>query len=515
MNNSETYLYSPKVSKDADYKVWMAYPGCEAFAMSSLGYLWLFKQLDEQEDIIAERVYSDSNKSDFDARNVDLIGFSFSFDTDFLEILKILEKFNIPFKSADRDSSYPLLYAGGPVVTANPEPYAEIIDFFILGDGEDVNLQAVRICKDNRDLTKAEILAKLAKIDGIYVPSVNQGIVKKATKRLQEVIYTPILSEKAFFPNTFIIEVARGCANRCGFCIASYLNLPFRFLPYEKIIEAIDSGLEHTNKIALLGAQLSAHPRFKEICNYVYQKIQAGQEIEMSVSSLRVDTITPEILETLKAAGQKNCTLAIEAGSERLRKVINKNLTEEQIFKAIDVAQNAGLKGFKFYGMLGLPTETQEDLEEMISLAKRIKQKYKGFDISFGFSTFVPKPHSPFQWFGREDNKTLEKKENFIKKEMHKIGVTATVSSAKWDYWQAVLSRGDRNLTDFLIKVYENGGKLGAFKSAAKELKIDTDYYALQNYQLEKDLPWNFIEISPKSEFLKQECQKLTGYSGV
>ena len=141
----------------------------------------------------------------------------------------------------------------------------------------------------------------------------------------------------------------------------------------------------------------------------------------------------------------------------------------------------------------------------MISLAKRIKQKYKGFDISFGFSTFVPKPHSPFQWFGREDNKTLEKKENFIKKEMHKIGVTATVSSAKWDYWQAVLSRGDKNLTDFLIDVYKKGGKLGAFKSAAKELKIDTDYYALQNYQLEKDLQWNFIEISPKSDFLMQE----------
>ena len=453
MNNSETYLYSPKVSQDADYNVWMAYPGCEAFAMSSLGYLWLFKQLDEQEDIIAERVYSDSNKSDFDARNVDLIGFSFSFDTDFLEILKILEKFNIPFKSADRDSSYPLLYAGGPVVTANPEPYAEIIDFFILGDGEDVNLQAVRICKDNRDLTKAEI--------------------------------------------------------------ASYLNLPFRFLPYEKIIEAIDLGLEHTNKIALLGAQLSAHPKFKEICNYVYQKIKSGQEIEMSVSSLRVDTITPEILETLKAAGQKNCTLAIEAGSERLRKVINKNLTEEQIFKAIDVAVSAGLKGFKFYGMLGLPTETQEDLDEMISLAKKIKQKYKGFDISFGFSTFVPKPHSPFQWFGREDNKTLEKKENFIKKEMHKIGVTATVSSAKWDYWQAVLSRGDRNLTDFLIKVYENGGKLGAFKSAAKELKIDTDYYALKTYSHDDELPWNFIDVPPHKDFLKEECQKLTGYSGV
>ena len=151
----------------------------------------------------------------------------------------------------------------------------------------------------------------------------------------------------------------------------------------------------------------------------------------------------------------------------------------------------------------------------MISLAKKIKQKYKGFDISFGFSTFVPKPHSPFQWFGREDNKTLEKKENFIKKEMHKIGVTATVSSAKWDYWQAVLSRGDRNLTDFLIKVYENGGKLGAFKSAAKELKIDTDYYALKTYSHDDELPWNFIDVPPHKDFLKEECQKLTGYSGV
>ena len=229
----------------------------------------------------------------------------------------------------------------------------------------------------------------------------------------------------------------------------------------------------------------------------------------MSVSSLRTDSIKPEILRTLIAAGQKNITLAIEAGSERLRKVINKNLTEEQIMQAVEIAANEGLKGFKFYGMLGLPTETQADIDEMIALAKRIKNKYKHFDISFGFSTFVPKPNTPFQWIGRESTKTLEEKERYLKKELHKIGVKASFSSAKWDYWQAVLSRGDSSLTDFLIETYRLGGKLGAFRSAAKKYKINTDTYALESYDYEKELPWDFIEIKPGKAFLIEECKKL------
>ena len=454
MQTNDIFLYNPIREKNADFNMWMAFPGPESFALSSLGFLWMFKNIDEIEDVNIQIVCSDTKSVNHKPADISLIGYSFTFDTDFLSVFEMLDRYNIPLKSTDRGEEFPLIFAGGPVVSANPMPYVDFFDFFIIGDGEDINLKVVQICKENKDKPKKEILRLLNELDGVFVPLEEKKHVTKLTKRLEECIYTPILSERAFFKNTFILEVARGCANRCGFCLASYLNLPLRFMPYEDIIKVIELGLSHTDKIALLGAQLSAHPQFDKICEYIHEKIQNGQNIEMSVSSLRVDAITPKILKTLTAAGQKNITLAIEAGSERLRKVINKNLTEEQIMQAVQIAVDAGLKGFKFYGMLGLPTETQEDLDEMIALARKIKQAHKGFNISFGFSTFVPKPNTPFQWFGRENTKSLEEKAAYLKKEMHKLGIEISVSSAKWDYWQAVLSRGDESFTEFLIEVY-------------------------------------------------------------
>ena len=508
IKNIETFLYNPIAEKHADTNFWMAFPGPESFAMSSLGYLWLFKFLDEMENLNAERIYVDTTETKIKPEDVDLIGFSFTFDTDFMNIFSMLEKYKIPIRKTDRTETHPVIFAGGPVVTTNPAPYENIFDFFIIGDGEQINLEVTKIYTQNPGITKQEYLQLISNLDGIYIPELTPK-VKKVTEKPERCIYTPIISEKAFFPNTFIMEVARGCANRCGFCIASYLNLPLRCLPYENIIEAIELGLKYTNKIALLGAQLSAHPKFEQICNYIYDKVQNGQNIEMSVSSLRVDSITPNILKTLTACGQKNVTLAVEAGSERLRKVINKNLTKEQIFEAVDIAKNAGLKGFKFYGMIGLPTETMADIDEMISLAKELKQTYKGFDISFGVSTFVPKPNTPFQWIGREDTKNLEHKTNYMKKEFHKIGVPITISSAKWDYWQAVLSRGDNTLGEFVIEVWKQGGKLGAYKAAAKKLNINTDKFAYNNYDYDTVFPWDFIEIKPGKEFLIKEFIKL------
>jgi len=507
--STETYLYNPRMKRNAEVNLWMAFPGPESFAMSSLGYLWLFKYLDELDNISVERVYSDTIVTKHKADQIDMIGFSFTFDTDFMHIFSMLKKYNIPLKCNQRVlGKYPFIFAGGPVVTANPSPYEDFFDFFIVGDGEDVIVKITQLYREYKNSDKSEFLKLISSIDGIYIPKYTDK-TKKITEKLTRCIYTPILSEKAFFPNTFIMEVTRGCANRCGFCIASYLNLPLRCLPYENIIEVIDLGLKHTNKIALLGAQLSAHPHFEEICEYVYDKIQAGKQIEMSVSSLRVDSITPNILKALVSAGQKNITLAVEAGSERLRKVINKNLTKEQIFNAVSVAKNAGLKGFKFYGMIGLPTETGEDIDEMIKLAKEIKQTYKGFDISFGFSTFVPKPNTPFQWIGREDTKSLEKKSNYLKKEFHKIGVPIVISSAKWDYWQAVLSRGDNSLGDFLVEVWKQGGKLGAYKSAAKKCNVNSDKFAIADYNFEDELPWDFIELKPGKDFLIKENIRL------
>lgn len=509
MNKADKYLYERKPVKCADYNIWLAFPGILAFALSSLGFLWMYKTIDELDDVNIEILCTDTEKTRLKSNEIDLLGFSFTFDTDFLNIFSILEKYSIPLKSSDRGKISPLVFAGGPVITANPAPYRDFFDFMVIGDGEDVNLEIVKICKENKNKSKKEILEILANVDGIYVPSLNNQPVNKITKRLDMCVYTPIISENAFFKNTFILEMARGCANRCGFCLASYLNLPLRTVPYEEIISAIELGLKNTNKIALLGAQISAHPNFNDIIKYIYNKIQTDNNIEMSVSSLRVDAITADVVKTLVAAGQKNITLAIEAGSERLRKVINKNLKEEQIFKAVKVAYENDLRGIKFYGMIGLPTETQEDIEALVNLGAKLKKLYKGFDISFGFSSFVPKPNTPFQWFGRESSSSLEDKAEYLKKEMHKLGISVSISSIKWDYWQAVLSRGDSSFTQFLIDVYKSGGKLGAFKKAAKLNNIDSDFYALHNYPYDKELPWDIINIKPKKDFLIDESKRL------
>lgn len=503
-----TYLYNHNTQKAANFNVWMAFPGPEDFALSSLGYLWMYKTLDETDKINVEAVFEDTEFTTINKDNLNMIGFSCSFDMDIFKIFKMLDKYNIPFLSSDRDERYPFIFAGGPVVTANPEPYKNFFDFFIIGDGEELNQKAVLICEENSDKPKTEVLRLLAQTDGIYVPRITTSTVKKVTNKLSECIYTPVISEKAFFKNTFIMEVERGCANMCGFCLASYLNLPVRFVDYDKLLSTLNFGLNYTNKIALLGAQITAHPHFKDICKYIYDRVQSGEQITLSISSMRVDAFSPEIVKALVATGQKNTTLAIEAGSERLRKFINKHLSEEQIFNAVKIACDNGLKGLKFYGMIGLPTETQRDIDEMISLAKRIKKEFKGFDISFGFSSFVPKPNTPFQWFGRENTKTLEKKCEYLRKELHKIGINAQMPSIKWDYYQAVLSRGDESLTQYLIDVYKKGQTLGSFKSCAKG-NIDTDYYALTNYEYDAKLPWDIIDITPGKSRLIAESKRL------
>lgn len=511
---NEKFLYNRINNKNTDFNIWMAFPGIYSFSMSSLGYLWLCKNIDMIEDVNLERICTDTDKTKFMVQNVDMVGFSFSFDLDFLNIFKIMNKYKIPLKSADRDENYPLVFGGGPVLTSNPEPFSDFFDFIIIGDGEDSNFNAIKICKENKAKSKKEILDLLSKVEGIYVPSLGAKKIKKTTCDLPKCICTPILTEKSFFKNTFILEIARGCSNRCGFCLASYLNLPLRFVDYEQIIESIEFGLSHTNRIALLGALIAAHPRFNDICDYIYNKVQNGADIELSVSSLRVDSIEPKVVKTLVACGQKNATIAIEAGSERLRKVINKNLSEKQILNTVEVAKGNGLKGLKIYAMIGLPTENQEDLDEMIQLAKTIKNKHKGFDLSFSFSSFVPKPHTPFQWCARENTKEIEKKQNHLKKEFHKLGIRTNFSSAKWDYYQSLLSRGGKELCDYVLKVYELGGNIGAFKSAYKEISElknlpDSDYYTLREYDLEENLPWDFIEVAPGKEFLKKEYKKL------
>lgn len=530
---SETFLYQRPLNKHSELNIWFAFPGIYSFGMSSLGYMSIFKTFDMREDFFVERIFTDTKNTQIKIEDVDVMGFSFSFELDFLSTFKILEKYKIPLKTKDRDENSPLIFAGGPVLTANPEPFCEIFDFIIIGDAEDNDELLMEYIKENKNAPKNEILKGLSRFEGVYVPSLTEFDIKKhnvlaqgktlevnkKTACLSQGISTPVLSEKSFFSNTYVIEIARGCPQRCGFCLASYLNLPVRFVDYDKVIESIDFGLRYTNKIAFLGALISAHPRFEDICDYVYNRVAEGENIELSVSSLRVDSVSEKVIKTLVACGQKHATIAIEAGSDVLRKTINKNLTDVQILETVDVAYKNGLKGFKIYAMVGLPTETAADIDAMIELGREIRKTYKDFELTFSFATFVPKAQTPFQYCKREDTKSLEKKYAHLKKQFHKIGIKTRFSSVKWDYVQALLSRGDRRLADYIIEVYKTGANLGAFKTAYKKfekagLLPEMDSFALDSIDLNQNLPWDFIKFDYCKNALKNDYIRLLGQGG-
>jgi radical SAM superfamily enzyme YgiQ (UPF0313 family) len=305
------------------------------------------------------------------------------------------------------------------------------------------------------------------------------------------------------FGEMFLIEVARGCPRRCRFCLASHLSLPARYPDYEEVIKAIDIGIKNSGKIGLLGALITEHPDFERICEYILSKLNE-KHFEVSVSSLRADGITELTVNTLVKAGQKHATIAVEAGSERLREVINKHLCEEDIFKSVEIAREQGLSGLKIYGIIGLPSETQEDIDELINLMTRLKKCNKGFKLTLSISSFVPKAHTPFQRKARENNKTLENKTDYLRKKLSNTGVLFKPTSIKWDYIQAVLSRGDRRLAPLLEKVYKYSGSLGSWGRSYKEIIEENqynipklDWYALRERAYDEVLPWDFIDLRP------------------
>ena len=372
----EKFLYTKLNKKETKLNIWFMYPAIESFAMASLGYLSIFKMLDLDPDLYVERIYSDSKIIEIPVNCVDFAGFSFSFEIDILTIIKMLKKYEIPLKSNERNENHPIIFAGGPVLMANPMPYQDFFDFISIGEKTSLS-NALDVMKNNAHLTRDEKLKLLSEIEGIYVPKFPNKEVKIIRDDMtQEVVFTPILSEKSYFSDTFVIEIERGCPKMCNFCLASWLNVPTRFVPLEKIKNAIDFGLQYTDKLALMGAYVAGHPDFDKIINHI-SKYCETRPIELSISSLRADLADENLIKTLVKCNQKTATIALEAGSQRLRNLIKKDLTEKQILNTLKVAQLNGLKGMKIYTMIGLPTEEDEDIEELINIAKKIKTQIK------------------------------------------------------------------------------------------------------------------------------------------
>lgn len=524
---NETFLYERKPFKNGNINVRIAFPGVYNLGMSSLGFLSVFKIYDTHENVNAERIFTDTKDTELYSQYIDIFAFSVSFELDFLQIFKILDKFSIPFRACDRDDSYPLISGGGPVLSCNPEPYAPIFDYIEIGDAENTTKKVIEAVKNSKDLTKRQKLHKLSEIPGVYVPSLCEFVegkgmmkdgepyfVEKSTAKLEKCLATPILTPNTYFKNMYIIETGRGCPQKCNFCATSFLNSPFRPCPKNEIYDCIETGLKHTNKIAFLGAAVAAHPNFEEICDFMYKKAEKDETLELGVSSLRADFVSDNVARTLVKCGQKHATIALEAGNDKLRNLINKNLTDEQIFSTVEIMARNGFRGVKIYAMTGLPGETEDDVKDLIECAKKIKQIKKGFDVVYTLSDFVPKAHTPFWFAPFENTKSLEKKSEFIKKEMHKAGITARCSSPDWSAIQALISRGDRRLCEYLIQVYAKGGNKGAFKSVRKEFekeKYITDFDEIIYKEKNKNFihPSDFITLKPGKPYISDKYENF------
>jgi radical SAM superfamily enzyme YgiQ (UPF0313 family) len=524
MLGNERFLL-PRASKaHAFVNVSWFYPNTYAVGQFGLGYQLVWRLFEEDPDVRVYRGFTDFQEPE--GQESDLIGFTLSWELDYINILSILTKNNVPHSSQARSQGHPIIFGGGPVLSANPEPFAEIFDVVLLGDAEVTVANFLAkwksISSDGTGKTRQDKLIALAGVPGLYVPSLYNiqyesggGPIASlapghaaAPPRLSKQLFTPpsdyvahtvIVSPDTSWGDIFLVEVARSCPQECRFCLASYLTRPFRATNVDALFKAIDLGLAHTKNIGLLGPSVTEHPQFDLIADRLRERSGA----RVSVASVRADTLTENVLTALKALGQHSITIAIESGSERLREVMKKNLQEKEIEQAVELVDSCGLAAIKFYGMVGLPHETWEDIDQTVQLIKRLKKKHKRLRFVFGISSFVPKAQTPFQWMGR-DRKSGDKIE-YVRKHLAPLGVDVRPESHNWSDIQALISRGDRRLAPILYDVARSGGKLGAWKRALRQLPSGgpgLEYYAFRTIPESELLPWSHLVEVKKTEYL-------------
>ncbi|MBZ8180476.1 B12-binding domain-containing radical SAM protein [Oscillatoria salina] len=510
---SERLLFTP-ATPDADaIPVVFAFPNDYSVGITSLGYQIVWATLATRSDLQVSRLFCDRAESL--PRNPELLGFSLSWELDYVNILNLLESLEIPLEATSRKDTHPLVFGGGPVLTANPEPFAAFFDIILLGDGENLLANFIEAYKQVRKADRATKLRHLATIPGVYVPSLYEvtyhsldGAIKsiqpvdssipaqveKQTYRGNTLSASTVVTEEAAWANIYMVEVVRSCPEMCRFCLASYLTLPFRTANLESsLIPAIEKGVKVTNRIGLLGASVTQHPEFETLLDYLSQP--KYDDVRLSIASVRTNTVTEKLAATLSKRDTRSLTIAVESGSARLRQIINKKLANDEIVQAAINAKAGGLKGIKLYGMVGVPGEELADIEETISMMETIKKSAPGLRLTLGCSTFVPKSHTPFQWFGV--NSQAKKRLKLLQKQLGKKGIEFRPESYNWSIIQALISRGDRRLAPLLQLTRNYGDTVGSFKRAFKEMRGQIphlDFYVHDNWKLEQTLPWNHIQ---------------------
>ncbi|PLZ37280.1 radical SAM protein, partial [Fischerella thermalis WC542] len=407
----------------------------------------------------------------------------------------------------------------------------DFFDVILLGDGENLVGNFIDAYKAVRNADRKTQLKALAQVSGIYVPSLYEveynssdgaikfisptsseipTVVRKQTYRGNVLSASTVVTQKAAWENIYMVEVVRSCPEMCRFCLASYLTLPFRTASIEdSLIPAIERGLAVTNRLGLLGASVTQHPEFENLLDYISQP--KYDNVRLSIASVRTNTVTVELAQTLAKRDTKSLTIAVESGSERLRQIINKKLHNDEIIQAAVNAKAGGLTGLKLYGMVGVPGEEAEDLDATVAMMREIKKAAPGLRLTLGCSTFVPKSHTPFQWFGV--NRQAEKRLQLLQKQLKPQGIDFRPESYNWSIIQALISRGDRRLSHLLELTRNFGDSLGSYKRAFKELKgklPDLDFYVHANWSTEQVLPWHHLHGSLPQSTLQKHLAEAT-----
>lgn len=552
---------------DADITVALAFPDLYEVGISNLGLKIIYNIINAEPSFMADRVYAPDTdfrtllkentlelfglESYMPLKSFDLIAFSMQYELNYTTMLGMLELSNISLLAKDRSNEDPLILAGGPSCL-NPEPFADFVDLILVGDGEVALKEVLEIIqqkrKDTPSIHRNELLKALAEIEGIYIPSLYENQpdqpavrpidkdisfpVKKRVSPLNDALYpteTPVPNVSIVHDRP-VIEVRRGCGRMCRFCQSGFATLPIRERHPETVKELCTKALDFSgyDEYSLLSLSISDYPYLSDLVSSL-NKDFASLNISISLPSQRVDKFDLNLAKEIQAVRKSTLTFAPEAGTDRLRKVINKNISQEQIIEAALSAYQSGWSKVKFYFIMGLPTETYEDLDGIIDLISTIKaeaNKMRGIDksikrpldITCSISIFVPKPFTPFQWFGQISKDEILNRKAYLKDKCRSLkGVKLNFHDSATSALEALFARGDRSLSALVLEAYRQGAYLDSWDeyfskriwdSAAEACSIDINSLITREYPVDEEFPWDVISIGIDKNWLAQERAK-------
>jgi len=541
---------------DVDFKIALAFPDIYDLGMSNLGLMILYDMINKHRNLLAERVYSPwtdmealmregdiplfSLENKRAVREFDILGISLPYEQLFTNALNLLDLAGMPIRSEDRDASYPLVIAGGHGCY-NPEPMAPFIDVFIIGEGEAALMEIIATLRATRDMDRETQLRYLTQLDGCYVPRfydvayADNGTIEAITPNMPE---APARVMKAICPvlpppvTNFIIpfietvhnrgpiEIMRGCTRGCRFCHAGMVTRPVRERPVEEVLTAMQDILDSTGyeEIALLSLSSSDYTHVLELTEKIGERF-GHLGLNISLPSLRIESVSTQLMDNLSKSRRGGFTLAPEAATEKMRRTINKFVPDEQLLETAQAIFERGWRTIKLYFMIGHPMEELEDVQAIIELAKQVLKKGRQVhgnkaSVNVGVSTFIPKPHTPFQWEPMGDSDLLQEKISLLRREMRGQGLRLRWSDPHESIFEGFLARGDRRMAEVVGKAWENGAKFDAWmehynaeawNNALEAEGLDPRFYTHRKRPFDETFPWEHIDIAVTRQFLGED----------